>query len=202
MMTLYWSPASPYARKVRAVAREKGLAPQLQEVIVTPYADPEELITANPLGKVPTLLLEDGTALYDSAVICAFLDVHPQAHGPLLIPTEPFVHWTVRRAEALGDGAMDLAYNLTMEGRKPEGEHSPTTVARWLSQLPRTLDAMQRDLGSLPESCTLSHIAFAVALGYLDFRQPDIAWREGRPDLASWYQDIAKRPSLVQTEPE
>jgi glutathione S-transferase len=85
-MKLYWSPASPYARKVRVVAREKDIAGRIEEVVVDAFADPAELVSANPLGKVPTLLLEDGSTLYDSPVICTYLDAIGE--GPPLVPQE------------------------------------------------------------------------------------------------------------------
>lgn len=201
MMTLYWSPASPYARKVRTVVHEKGLAPLIADIVLDPFQNAEELISANPLGKVPTLILDDGSSLYDSPVICAYLDAHGRGQGPALIPSGP-ERWTVRRAEALGDGALDLAFGLVLERRKPDGERSPTTAARWWSQLPRALDAMERELPRLPGPCTLGHITFAVALGYLDFRHPDYQWRNGRASLAGWYDGFARRPSLAATAPK
>jgi glutathione S-transferase len=198
-MKLYWSPASPYARKVRVVAREKDIAGRIEEVVVDAFADPAELVSANSLGKVPTLLLEDGSTLYDSPVICTYLDAIGE--GPPLVPQEAPDRFTVLRAEALADGVMDLALGLTLERRKPEGERSPTTAARWRGQLLRALDRIAHDLPELPGEVTLGHLAFACALGYLDFRHPDLAWRSGRPALAAWFEAYADRPSLAATAP-
>ena len=195
---LFWSPASPYARKVRAVAREKGLETRISETAVNAYADPKVLLAANPLGKVPTLVLDDGGVLYDSPVICAYLDTIGQ--GAAMIP-EGATRWRVLRGEALADGVMDLALGIVLDGRKPETERSPSAVARWRTQIDRALDHMGDDIGSLPVDVTLAHIALACALEYIDFRLADIDWRSARPALADWHTRIADRPSLRATAP-
>ena len=199
-MKLFWSAASPYARKVRAVAREKGLAGRIDEVIVDAFRNPPDLIAANPLGKVPTLVLDDGVALYDSPVICAWLDA--TGDGPPLVPESGPARFQVLRAEALADGLMDLGLGLTLERRKPDGERSPTSAARWRGQIVQAVDAIAQDGPALPNGMTLGHLAYAVALGYLDFRHPDMAWRDGRPDLAGWYATAAARWSLAETAPQ
>jgi glutathione S-transferase len=201
-MKLFWSPASPFARKVRCIAREKGLAQRIEEIEVPVYNDPAELIAANPLGKIPALVLADGEALYDSPVICAYLDAHPEGQGPALCPTSGIDRWRVLRAEALADGAMDLALSLTYEKlRKPEAERSPTSAARWRGQLRRAVSAMTQEIAGLPQGFTLGHLSLACALGYLDLRHPDMGWREGQSELAGWYEEIARRPSLAETAP-
>jgi len=201
-MQLYWAAASPYARKVRIVAREKALAEEIEEITVDVYADSAILLAANPLGKIPALVLDDGLPLYDSPVICAFLDAHPRGQGAQLCPSSGPERWQVLRAQALGDGAMDLALGLTLERRKPEGEHSPTTAGRWRTQLARAVDAMMPELMALPGEMTLGHITIVCALDYIDFRHPDFGWREGRADLAGWHYDITGRPSLAATAPK
>lgn len=198
-MQLFWSPASPYARKVRAVVREKTLDGQIKETQVNAFADPDALLTANPLGKVPALVLDDGRTLYDSPVICAYLDT--AGAGAALIPPAGDDRWSVLRAEALADGIMDLALGIVLDSRKPDAERSPTTVARWYRQLDRALDRMAADVPALPDGLTLGHLAGVCALEYLDFRLPDIGWQTSRPDLAAWHADIAGRPSLRATVP-
>jgi glutathione S-transferase len=200
-MKLFWSPASPFARKVRSVAREKGLAGRVEEIQVAVYDDPAELLAANPLGKIPALILDDGAALYDSPVICAYLDAHPEGQGAPLCPASGMERWRVLRAEALADGAMDLALGLVLESRKPEGERSPTTAARSWSQLRRAVKAMPAEIAALPQGFTLGHLALACALGYFDLRHPDMGWRDGEAELARWYEEIARRPSLAATAP-
>ena len=198
-MQLFWSPASPYARKVRAIAREKRLDGRIAETAVDVYADPDTLLAANPLGKVPALVLDDGAALYDSPVICAYLDA--TGPGTAMIPPDGAARWTVLRVEALADGVMDLALGIVLDGRKPEPERSPTTVARRRSQMQRALDRMGDDTQGLPTDVTLGHVACACALEYIDFRLPDIDWRVSRPALADWHLSIADRASLRATAP-
>lgn len=201
-MKLYYSPTSPYARKVRTVVAEKQLGGLIEEIIVDVYADPPALTDCNPLGKIPALVSDEGLALFDSPVICAYLDAHPQAQGPRLKPQSGPGQWSVARAEALADGVMDLGLNLTMERRKPEAEASPTSAKRWRGQLLRALDALPATLRGLPEDVTLGHLAIACALGYVDFRHGDMNWRDGRGELAAWYETIAARPSLAATAPQ
>lgn len=201
-MKLYWSNASPYARKVRTLIAEKALGGLVEEISLEVYADPPELLAVNPLGKIPALLLNDGLGLFDSPVIAAFLDAHSQGQGPRLVPQSGPERWIVARAEALGDGITDLAFALRQEYLKPQDEKSPTAAARQRGQLLRSLDAIAPALRTLPESTTLGHIALAVALGYIDFRHADINWRNGRADLADWYEQMQARPSFAATAPK
>jgi len=198
---LFYSPASPYARKVRMVIIERGLEAHVEGVPVSANDDPPELIAVNPLGKIPVLITDDGIPLYDSPVICACLDAHPQGQGDRLRPHTGDARWLVMRAEALGDGMMDLGVALTAEGRKPDGEKSPTLAARQQGQLLRALNSAHETLRLLPNEPTLGHLALAAALGYLDLRQPGLNWREQRGELAGWHEAFAKRPSYVQTTP-
>ena len=200
-MKLYWSNASPYARKVRMVIAERNLQSLIEEVTVDVYADPAELLAANPFGKIPTLVTDEGFALFDSPVICAYLDARPEARGERLQPQAGPERWMVMRAEAYGDALTDLGFALMAERRKPEGEKSPTLAKRQRGQLVRGLDAAPATIRTLPERVTLGHLAFASALGYLDFRHGDLNWRDGRGELAAWYEQIAKRPSVSTTAP-
>ena len=201
-MKLYWSNASPYARKVRMVIAEKALGRLVEEISVEVYADPPALLAVNPLGKIPALVMDDGKGLFDSPAICAFLDAHPEGQGPRLQPQSGPERWMVMRAEALGDGITDLAFGLRQESLKPDGEKSPTSAARARGQLLRSLDAILPTLRTLPQGTTLGHLTLAVALGYLDFRHADVAWRSGRPELAAWYEQICARPSVSATAPK
>lgn len=196
-MKLYMSGTSPYVRKVRVTIREKGLEQSVEEVPCNPFDDPAALAQHNPLGKVPTLVLDDGTGLYDSPLVCGHLD--GLGAGPRLIPDDPAGRLAVLRAQALADGLMDNAVALTMEGRRPENERSPAAMERWRSQIRRAVAAMERDLSGLPEGVTLGHVAFACALAYLDFRHGALAWRDGRPALAAWHETFARRPSMEAT---
>lgn len=198
-MRLYYSETSPYARKVRLVVREKGLQDRVEELLCRPFDDPAELIAANPLGKVPALILDQGQCLYDSPVLCAYLDqLTPE---PELIPQKGPARWNTLRWEALSDGILDAAYNLVMERRRPEGESSPTWLNRWIGEIGRCLNKVEIDLELLPAQLTLAQLALATALGYLDFRLPDLAWRGGREGLGAWYRDFSQRPAMQDTWP-
>lgn len=198
-MELLCSATSPYVRKVRVVLREKGLIDATTETMVDPHADPSALRRHNPLGKVPTLVLADATALYDSPVICEYLDT--LADAPRLLPAGGPERWAVLRGQALADGILDLAVALTAERRRPEGERSPATMERWRDRIAAATGAMTAELDRLPPEPTLAHIAFAVALGYLDFRHPDLRWRDGRVTLTDWLECFVPRASMQQTAP-
>ncbi len=200
-MKLYWSKTSPYSRKVQMGIAERKLGSLVEEVTVDVYADPPQLLAANPIGKIPTLVTDEGFSLFDSPVICAYLDAHPSAQGERLQPQSGREHWMVMRAEAFGDGLMDLGVLLMAERRKPEGEKSPTLAKRHRGQLLRGLDAVPAMIDMLPERFTLGHIALICALGYTDFRHGDLNWRDGRSELAAWYEEAAKRPSALATAP-
>ncbi len=183
------------------VLAERSLQSLVQEIMVDVYADPPELIAVNPLGKIPALVTDDGFALFDSPVICAYLDAYPQAQGEPLLPHSGQERWLVLRAEAYGDAMMDLGLALMSEKRKPDGEESPTLAARHRGQLLRALDAAPETLRAISTELTIGHLAMASALGYLDLRHGELNWREGRTELAAWYAEIAKRPSVVETAP-
>ncbi len=196
-MKLFYSVTSPYARKTRLMAREKGLQDRIEEIPCNPHEKVPGLSEVNPLGRVPTLVLDDGSGLYDSPVICQYLD--SLSATPRLIPeTEP-QHWDALRWEALADGILDAAYNSVMEGRRPLNEQSQDWIGRWHDEIRTALDAMERDLAILPVSLCLSHLALAAALGYLDFRLPYLAWRDERPAGSRWYDDFSRRPSMRDT---
>jgi glutathione S-transferase len=199
-MKLYWSAASPYARKCRIHIRERGLADRIEEITIDPFSDPATLIAVNPLGRVPALERPGRPALFDSRVICAFLDSLDGRRR--MIPDGQEERLNVLRLEALADGVMDLTVAMSMEKRKPDGEKTPTFAARWRGQLLRGLDAVTAELAQLPAEFSLAHATFASALGYLDYRQPGVDWRSGRPDLAHWFADASKRPSLTDTAPK
>ncbi len=198
-MQLFYSPTSPYARKCRVVARERDLMADIEEVACSPMEDPPELQRKNPLGKVPALILDDGAAIFDSPVISEYLDGLGSA--PALIPAAGSARFKVLVAAALGQGLTDAAYNATMEARRPEGQQSPETVARYRAAIIRSLDHMMDHLKGLPGELTMGHIACGTALGYLDLRHGDLKWREGRDELAAWFEEFNARPSMQETAP-
>lgn len=198
-MELLISPTSPYARKARIVLRERGLTGQVHETPVNPHQDPAELLAVNPLGKIPTLVRDDGPALYDSRVVCEWLDALAGNAG--LIPAAGEARWAVRHAEAHADGILDLTVSTVMERARPDSEQSPAAMARWRGKIERAVAQTDTVRRALPADLTLGHIALAVALSYLDLRLPDFDWRSAQPALAEWHAALAERPSMRETAP-
>lgn len=199
-LTLRYSPSSPYARKVRVVAHECALAGRIEEIPSNPWAAPEDLKALNPLGKIPTLVTEDGFALFDSAVICEFLDTLHD--GRRMFPGNGRARWEALRAQALGDGVMDAAvlWRVEITQRKEQGP-TPGWVERQKGAVVRSLDMLDRGEPALAGPPTIGPIAIACALGYLDYRFGFLNWREGRPRLAAWHAAFAARPSMAATAP-
>lgn len=202
-MKLLASLASPYTRKVRIVLAEKKIDCDIEVVDVSPSENPVN--THNPLGKVPTLVLDDGTALFDSRVIVEFLDnVSPIAR---LIPDDNRERVAVRRWEALADGVLDAALLVRYESLRPKKEQSATWTEKQLGKAIRGLELMQSDLGDRAwchgERYSLADIAFGCALGWLEFRKPGgLDWRQGHPGLAKHYAKLMERPAFADTAPK
>jgi glutathione S-transferase len=199
MPTLLSSPASPYARKVRAVAAEKGVPIAVENVTVSPVSRNAAVGARNPLAKVPSLVLEDGTTLFDSRVICAWLE--SRAPSPRLIP-EGEARWPVLTLEALADGLLDACLLHRYEHvLRPE----PLRWRDWIdgqwAKVQAALDALEAQCAGFGGRVDLGTIAVGCALGYLDFRFADAPWRAGRPALAAWFEGFAARPSMVSTRP-
>lgn len=198
-MQLIYAKPSPYSRKARVTVLEKGLAGRVEEVVVSPMEDPAVLLEANPLGKVPALRLDDGRSLYDSWVICEYLD--SLAPTPRLIPDGPARFDVLRRA-ALADGVLDAAVTARMELLRPEDKRWTPWTDRQRRAIGRGLAVMEQDVAALGAELTLAHIEFAVALEYLDFRLPDVVWRDTHPALAAWLAEFSQRPSMQATRPQ
>jgi len=201
-MKLLASLASPYTRKVRIVLAEKHIECELVVVDVVP-AD-NAVNEHNPLGKVPTLVLDDGTALYDSRVIVEFLDNSSPASR--LIPESNRERVAVRRWEALADGVLDAGLLVRYESLRPENERSPAWVAKQAARMKRGLERLNADLGSEDwchgDRYSLADIAVACCIGWLDFRSPGgIDGRTGYPNLARHYGQLMERPEFADTAP-
>lgn len=199
-MKLFYTAASPFARKVRIVAQEKNLAGSINEVLVNLAESPADVIATNPIGKIPALVRDDGFALYDSPVICDYLDA--TGSGARLIPASGNARWLVLRAEALADGALDAAVACVMESRRPAHEQSATAVARQKEKIVRSVREMEKQIALLPAPFNLGHIAFISALGYLDLRNPELNWRDNAPTLAKWFAEADERVSAKKTRPQ
>ncbi|MCG8442989.1 MAG: glutathione S-transferase N-terminal domain-containing protein [Caulobacterales bacterium] len=196
-MRLFYSPTSPYARKALATAIEKGLDGAIALVTLNPLDDDPALLAANPLGKVPALALDDGRVLFDSPVICAYLD--ETGSGPRLTPADDAGRLAAATREALADGLADAALAIVMERRRPAAQRSPYWLERWARAIRRATQVAEADPPAGP--LDHGHLALAVALGYLDFRLPDLDWAADAPRLGAWRSDISARESLARTAP-
>jgi glutathione S-transferase len=199
-MQLLDSPASPFCRKVKIVLFETGLAGdvELVGVVNTPLAPDGQAAANNPLGKIPCLIRADGPSLYDSRVICRFLDAKA---GGGLYPDARI--WETLTLEATGDGIMDAAVLMVYEIRHREENHrnAAWVEGQW-TKVARALDALEaRWMSHLHGKLDAGQIGVACALGYLDFRHGDRDWRRSHPALAAWYQKFAARPSMEATVP-
>jgi glutathione S-transferase len=199
MMKLHWSPKSPYVRKVMICARELGLTDRMELIrsVAAMLKPNERLMQDNPLSKIPTLVLDDGFALFDSAVICEYLD---DLGGGSLFPRQGADKWQALRWHAFGDGLLD-ALILWRNERERDNPLQPLLDAFDLKTRAclRQLDDEAQALAEMPLS--IGHIAVACALGYLDYRFASLGWRVDAPRLAEWYDDVRSRPSFQITEP-
>jgi glutathione S-transferase len=199
-MKLHWSPRSPFVRKVMIVAHERGLVDRLNCVrtvaaMTTPHA---ELMRDNPLSKIPTLMLDDGTALYDSPVICEYLDALDDA--PQLFPRDRKPRMVALRRQVLGDGFLDLLVLARNERLRKEPSEAYLESAAVRSAA--VLDSLEREAQALMAGgFDIGHIAIGCALSYLDFRFADEEWRKHHLRLADWHASLAARPSVQATLP-
>ena len=198
-MKLRYSPTSPYVRKVVVCAAERGLRDSIELVATTTGDRTSGLRADNPLDKVPTLITDDGMALYDSPVICEYLDSLPG--GPALFPPVGSERWSALRLQALADGLLDAALACVMEGRRDEGERSAGFVRFQKGKINRALDEMGRGLSAFEGSLHIGVITVGCALGYLDLRFADDDWRAARPALAAWFEGFSQRPAMTTSAP-
>ncbi|HKX64803.1 MAG TPA: glutathione S-transferase [Rhizomicrobium sp.] len=195
-MKLYSNAASPFARKCRVVAHELGL--KLEEIRTLPMQEPE-FRKINPLGKIPALILDDGSVLIDSPVICEYLN---HAGGGKFFPADSVWkaatgRWKALGLQALGDGLADAAVAWMIEGRQqPVNE---TMRARHMAAVLAALDALERV--KFAADVTIGEISVACALGYVGFRMPDLDWKASRPNLSDWYAKFCEYPSMKATAP-
>jgi glutathione S-transferase len=200
-MRLYSSPTSPFVRKVRVLIAEAGIdGVETVAVSGTPIDTGSMPVALNPLGKIPALVLDDGRVLFDSRVICRYLD---SLHGGRkLYPEDPALFSTLT-LEALADGALDAGVLMLYESRiRPEDTRFPAWVDAQRLKLTRALDALESNwTAHLAGPLDAGAIAVACLLGWLDFRFGALEWRTGRPRLAAWHETTAQRPSLTATVP-
>jgi len=194
--------ASPFARKVRIVLRETGLTDRVQEVqtAVNPVAPNVALAEQNPLIKIPVLTLDDGTALYDSRVICEYLD---SIGGNKLFPQSGPERWRALTLQALCDGILDAAVMTRYEvAVRPEAHRWPKWIEGQRSKIDGGLAGLERAQPAFGTQFGIGQIGAACVLGYLDFRFPEITWRASYPGLKSWFEQTSNRPSVRDTFPQ
>lgn len=200
-MKLIGTLTSPYVRKTRIVLAEKKI--ECEFIIDNGGPDGSGLAAYNPLCRVPVLVLEDGSSLFDSRVIVEYLD--NLAPNNRLLPPPGRERTLIRRWEALADGACDAAVAAVMESRRPDGERSPSWIDRQRKVIDSALAACARDLGEQPwchgTAITLADIALGSMLGYLLLRFPELDWREQYPNLAKHHDKLMQRPSFAETAP-
>ncbi len=200
-MKLIGSLTSPYVRKIRIVLAEKKI--DYEFVLDSPWEAGNQVAALNPLGKVPVLILDDDSTLYDSRVIAEYLDA--VAPNNRLIPASGRERISVKRWEALADGVLDAAVAAYLELRRPDGERSPSWIERQRGKVHQALQAMSDELGDQPwchgNSLSLADIAVGCALGYVAFRLGDIKWAEQFPNLAVLNAKLMQRAAFSETLP-
>jgi glutathione S-transferase len=201
-LKLHWSSRSPFARKVMVAAHEMGLADRIELVptVVAMTQPNRDLMRSNPLGKIPTLFTDDGTVLFDSTVICEYLD--SLNAGRKLFPADARQRWQALRWHALGDNLLDTLVLWRNELIRPADQRSPETIATYELKARNAVDFLEKESAALAAApFGIGHVALGVALGYLDFRFSALGWRSGHPNLAAWHAAFAQRGSARATEP-
>lgn len=196
-MKLWYGKTSPFARKALIVALEAGLGQRLDLLEIDPATLEAQVGGDNPLGKIPCLITDDGQRLFDSRVVCEYLDV--TFNGSRLHPAVGPERWAALRLQALADGIMDAAVTCRYESLRPDAERSPAWMSRQRGKITRALDHLEQ--APPAGAVTIGDIALACALDYVAFRMADLDWRAGRPRLATWAEIIAERPALLATAP-
>jgi glutathione S-transferase len=202
-MKLHYSPASPYARKVCVVAIETGLDAKIERIVAntSPTKPDPTLGKDNPLFKVPALVTDGGEAIYDSSVICEYLD---SLHGGMkLIPPSGGARWRALRLQSLGDGMLDAGILIRYETvLRPAEKRWDDWISGQSTKVNTGLDSLEQDVDELEGPLDIGQIAIACAIGWLEFRKPAGEMRPRRPKLFGWYDAFAKRPSMVATVPK
>jgi glutathione S-transferase len=198
MMKLHWSPRSPFVRKVMVAAHELGLADRIETVRTVASAEnpPRQLLPDNPLAKIPTLVLEDGTVLYDSLLIIEYLDT--LAGGGRLIPAAGPARFLELRRHALANGFLDML--ILWRAERAKQQPLPALMDAFALKLDAVLPALEAEIDAIAAAPVgVAQITLAIAGDYLDFRFADLGWRDRCPRLAAWQARFAQRPSMLAT---
>jgi glutathione S-transferase len=199
MLKLHWSPKSPYVRKVMVCARELGLLDRLELVrsVAAMLKPNERLMQDNPLSKIPTLVLDDGSTLFDSVVICEYLN---ELGGGTLFPSQGRDKWQALRWHAFGDGLLDAL--ILWRNERERVQPLPALTAAFELKTRAALKQLDDEATALAQApFSIGSIAVGCALGYLDYRFDTLGWRALAPRLAAWQAELGKRPSMRDTEP-
>jgi len=194
-MKIAYSPNSPYVRKAMVCAILRGLTIEKWTIGTTA----PELAQVNPLSKVPTLITDDGMVLYDSPVICEYLDSLGSA--PKLFPQAGPARWKALQQEALADGILDASQPRRREIALPQDDGRKEYIATQRGKVDRSVAALEAEADKLGNLTTIGEVTIACALGYLDFRYANEPWRPAAPKLAAWYEKVAAMPAMSQTVP-
>lgn len=199
-MKLYYAPASPFSRKVRAALVELDLEQDTELITVDPFANERGHWQVNPLGKIPALVTDDGQSICGSSLVMQYLEEQSQAFK--LTPEDKDKRWTILRLESMAHGVIDAAYGIVSERRRPEEIQMSRVIDRQWFSICRALDLLERTPFELSTAQpTLLEITLGCALGYLDFRLPFMEWRDNYPRLCAWYDQFASRESMQRTQP-
>ena len=202
-MKIYFSPASPFVRKCMVVAHELGLESRIEKLpsAAGPVNRDRTIIPSNPLGQVPTFFTDDGQVLYDSRVVCEYLN---ELGGGDLIPREGSRKWLALTEQSLADGILDAALLSRYEqALRPAEFRWDSWVGGQMDKVKCGLDHFEAGMaGARAQAIDIGTLTLACALGYLDFRFADLGWREGRPVLAAWFKEMSERPSIKATAPQ
>jgi glutathione S-transferase len=194
---LYYSPTSPYVRKVMACAIIRGLDTQIEKHASNPHLSPADLVADNPLSKVPCLVTDDGLSLFGSQLICEYLD--SVGDELRLFPGHGGPRWRALKLQSLGDGILDAAVPCRGEQGKPKEAARDAQIARYKMVIANAIAVLEADPPH--KHVDIGSITVACALGYLDFRFAADPWRDGHPKLAAWYEAFAQNKGIAETAP-
>ncbi len=198
-MKLHWSSRSPYVRKVMICVHELGLADKIECIssVVSLSAPNAAVMRDNPLGRIPTLILDDGRVFHDSLLICEYLD---SLHAGNLFPGKGDTRWTALRRHALGNGLLDALLLWRSEIGKPAVRQTPEWLTTFALKTRNALAVMEADADALASTpFGIGHVGIGAALAYLDFRFGDFSWRNGHPRTGAWMQEFLQRDSVKKT---
>jgi glutathione S-transferase len=202
-MVLHWSPRSPYVRRVMVTAHEKGLADafdRTRTLVSTFFIAPDELVADNGLGKIPTLILPDGTAIHDSRVICQYFDDNG-TRGPRLYPASGIEKYVALSDESLGVGLTDQMIMLVVERNREPQFRSEELKQTLIAKCQATMAGMTKRLPALrARPFDIGHLSIGCGIAYADFRGQELGWRKREPLLARWYDELCERPSFAITK--